>query len=58
MIRPRSVSLKRLVPAAVAIGAMLALSGCYAYPYGYAGYGYGYAYRPAPYYAYPYRPYY
>ncbi|MBV9538586.1 MAG: hypothetical protein JOY70_06605 [Acidisphaera sp.] len=52
---------RRLAPALLAAGAVLALSGCYYYPYGgYYGYGYGYGYRPysSGYgYSYPYAPY-
>ena len=55
--RSRS-ALRHFLPAAAALAAVLALSGCY-YPYGYGYYYPGY-YRAAPVYAYPgpyYRPY-
>ncbi len=48
----RARAILRLLPAVAAIGAALALSGCYYYPYPYGYYGGGYAYAPV------YRPYY
>jgi hypothetical protein len=44
----RRSPIRRILPAAAALAAMMALSGCY-YPYGPAGYAYpAYGYAPLP----------
>jgi hypothetical protein len=53
LARAPRARVRRLLPAAAAIAALLALGGCYypygpyGYGYGYPGYGYGYVAAPA-----------